>query len=114
MISSVELVNPSPWISLREIGIDSIRRFIRDDVTVLWNRDGEIRRIPASVLVNALRLYQDAVRLVLSDRLAAVAEVAHVIRWEQAEPLSNTNVALNPRVTVGENAGGGGGIDRPS
>lgn len=114
MTSSVVLVNPSAWISLREIGVGNLKGYLREGVAVHWNREGETRVIPVPVLINALRLYRDAMKLVNADRLAAVSEAVHVIRWEQTEPLPQTNMVFNPTVTIRQQSSGGGGVDGPA
>ena len=52
-----------------------------------WNREGEIRRVPRHVLANAVQSYVDGQKRVDAERMGAIMDHAHSIRWEQTETI---------------------------
>lgn len=63
-------------------GESGTHRLLNAGVRVLWNRDGEVRRIPRAVIVQALDTYETWRNVPGRWRVATPRDVG-VILWEQ-------------------------------
>lgn len=107
----VVLESNSPRLDLRQIGLRRLKRLITYQPQVRWNRDGEIRMIPPSVLANAFRSFQDGLKQVDAERLGAMLAATHTIGWEQTVPvqtLAHMEVTFDPAPGVRHTASGDG------
>lgn len=77
----------SPKLDVASLGMPRLKKLIREQTEVRWNRQGDVRVIPRHVLMNTFRQYKDGLKMVDADRLGAVLATTHVIHWDQAEPL---------------------------
>lgn len=96
MTSYVLVECDQPLLDIRTIQNQDVLKAVLGGAELHWCRSGQIRRVPRSVLTQTYRQYQDGLKLVDADRLSEVMAAAHTIRWDQAEPLADMKVALDP------------------
>lgn len=100
MTSYVVVQCDNPLLDIRTIQNQDVLTAVLGGAELRWNRDGDIRRIPRPVLTQVYAQYRDHLKLVDASRLSEVMAAAHTIEWDQAEPLAQSEVSLDPRPRV--------------
>jgi hypothetical protein len=82
---------------------------------LIWDRGGNKRRVPVSLIANAVRAYMEYRRMEDKALLAGLWKELFTIRWEETEAIPvSTEVRFQPVPGPGPDARGESGVHAPA